>query len=180
MRRAGTILVVDDDPNDRMMIESALRTAGAEAPIVVLASGAEAIEYLRGTGEFGDRSRFGYPTFMITDLKMVPVDGLDVLEFLRSRPRSAVVPTIMFSSSADPDDVEKSYALGASCYHVKSTTAEGFHSQLKLIFDYWMTCEVPLTNEAGVRITTDSRGRIGERYSTDPFPGSAPPFPLQD
>lgn len=176
MRRKGTILVVDDDANDRVLIESALRAADTRWPITLLSGGADAIEYLKGEGCYSDRERFPYPTIIITDLKMIPVDGLEVLDFLRSRPKSTIVPTVVFSSSADPDDIDKAYALGASCYHVKAADAEGLHAQLRLLLEYWLSCEVPEVDDAGVRRVTNSRGRIGERYSTDPFPGSAPPF----
>lgn len=177
MRRTGPILIVDDDPNDRVMIETALRAAGTDWPITALSGGAAAIDYLKGTGNYVDRQRHPYPAFVITDLKMTPVDGLDILEYLRSTPRAGIIPTVVFSSSADPDDVDKAYALGASSYHVKACDAEGFHAQLKLLLDYWMSCEVPEVSETGMRVPTNSQGRIGERYSTDPFPGSTQSAP---
>lgn len=175
MRPSGTILVIDDDPNDRLLIEEALRTVCANSAVVMFADGGDAIHYLQGDDPYSDRTRFPYPSFVITDLKMPRVDGLAVLEFLRSRPQSAIVPTIVFSSSSDPDDVQKSYMLGASSYHVKPSTAERFTEQVRVMHDYWMTCEVPDVDRNGVRRPTESRGRIGQRYSQDPFGGNKPP-----
>lgn len=180
-------MVVDDDANDRLLIEEGLKAAGTRWPIAVLTGGAEAIAYLKGEGRYGDRKEHPYPAFVITDLKMVPVDGLEILLFLRSTPRAPIVPTIVFSSSSDPDDIQKAYSLGASSYHVKSATSDGFAAQLKALYEYWMTCDVPEVDNMGVWLATDSRGRIGERFSSDLFapprsagppatPGTRPPF----
>lgn len=181
MHSGGILLIVEDDLIDQQMIEAALRSANSSWRIILLRDGAEAIAYLRGDLPFADRTRHPYPAFIITDLKMPRADGLAVLEFLKSTPRSAIIPTVVFSSSADPDDIEKAYSLGASSYHVKPMTAEAFKAQLKLLLDYWTTCEVPVVDASGVRRITESRGRIGERYSSDPFtkpatsPGPASP-----
>ncbi len=176
MRPPGTILIVDDDPNDQLMIEQALHTTPSPWTIRSVDDGAEAIAYLKGEGAYADRDRYPYPALIITDLKMPRVDGLAVLEFLRSTPRSAIVPTVVFSASSDPDDIDKSYALGASCYHVKPSSADRFAALVRQLHDYWMTCEVPEVDRAGVRKITDSTGRIGRRYSRDPFP-APPPAP---
>lgn len=170
MGTRGTILLVEDDPNDQLMIESGLRDAGSHCHIHTSSDGAEAIAYLKGEGPYADRSLHPYPTFLITDLKMSRVDGLGLLEFLRSRPQFAIIPTVVFSASADPDDVLKAYLLGASSYHVKPATAAAFAAQLKILYDYWSTCEVPEVDHTGMRRPTNSRGRLGERYSSDPFP----------
>ena len=78
----ATILVVDDDENDRWMIERALRAAGVGGPIYLASDGAEAIAYMMGEGKFSQRGKYAYPTFVMTDLKMPHVDGFGVLEFL--------------------------------------------------------------------------------------------------
>lgn len=175
MRTPGTLLIVDDDANDQLMIESALRQAAPQWSIRTVGDGAEAIAYLKGDGIYADRDQHPYPAMIITDLKMPRVDGLAVLEFLQSRPRSAIVPTIVFSASSDPDDIAKSYALGASCYHVKPSSAERFAALLRRLHDYWSACEVPEVDRTGVRKVTDSTGRIGRRYSSDPFPSLSSP-----
>jgi CheY-like chemotaxis protein len=178
MHSPGTILVVDDDPNDQLMIENALRSAGSHWSVCLLNDGAAAIAYLKGEGAYADRTRHPYPSLLITDLKMGPVDGLALLEFLKSTPRSAIVPSVVFSASSDPDDIDKAYALGASCYHVKPSSAANFASLMRLLHDYWLTCEVPEVDDTGVRRITNSAGRIGQRYSADPFiprPAGTPP-----
>ena|SRR5437867_4665153 len=77
--RSFTILLVEDDPNDQNLVEMALRDAGATGPIQSVSSGEQAIAYLAGDGQYSDRSRFPYPSFVITDLKMPNGDGFSVL-----------------------------------------------------------------------------------------------------
>lgn len=175
MRGLGTILVIDDDPNDRLLIQEALQSAGIQSRIRVLHDGAEAISYLKGEGPYADREHHPYPMILITDLKMSGLDGLDVLEFLRTRPEFGIVPTVVFSSSSDPDDIVKAYTLGASSYHVKPTDGAAFAKQIKLLHDYWMSCEVPEVDANGCRKPTSSSGRIGERFSANPFPAKPAP-----
>ena len=132
-----------------------------------MASGAQAIAYMMGDGKFADRQKYAYPTFIMTDLKMPDGDGFAVLEFLKSNPQWKVIPTIVLSASADLDDIKKSYMLGASSYHVKPQSHEQLRNQLKVINDYWMTCQVPEVDISGKQLVTDSKGKLGERFEQD-------------
>ena len=136
----STILVVDDDPNDLIFIERAFRAIGVKEPIHTVSGGREAIAYMMGEGKFSDRSRYAYPTFITTDLKMPDADGFTVLEHLRNNPEWAVIPTVVLTSSRDLDDIKKSYMLGASSYHVKPSSTEDLRHQLRELHDYWVTC----------------------------------------
>lgn len=164
----ATILVVEDNANDQMLIERAFRKIGVTDPIQIVDDGAEAIAYMMGEGKYSDRTRFAYPTFVITDLKMPRADGFAVLEFLKGNPQWAIIPTIVLSASSDLDDIKKSYMLGASSYHVKPQTTEGLRHQLAVINAYWMTCQVPEVDVTGKQLRTDSVGKLGERF---PQPG---------
>lgn len=169
MRRGGTIIVVDDSPADRELIELSLRELGVKSPVHLLTGGAEALTYLKGEGAYADRNTYAYPALILTDLKMPGVDGLAVLEFLRSHPDLAIIPTIVLSGSSDPGDVEVAYLLGASSYIVKPTTAAELRERLRILIAYWSMCEAPLTTRSGAHIPSDTRGKIGERYSRSPF-----------
>ena len=133
-------MVVDGDPNDRILIEKAFRAIGVKDPIHTIKGGREAIAYMMGEGIFSDRNLYAYPTFITTDLKMPEGDGFAVLEHLRSNPEWAVIPTVVLTSSGDPDDIKKAYMLGASSYHVKPSSPDELRHQLKVLHDYWMTC----------------------------------------
>ena len=71
-----TILVAEDDPDDRFFIERAIKANGVPAEIRLVSCGQEAIAYLKGEGEFADRALYQYPSFLLTDLKMSSGDGL--------------------------------------------------------------------------------------------------------
>jgi CheY-like chemotaxis protein len=162
----STIMVVDDDPDDLILMERAFRAIGVHDPIHTINGGQEAIAYMKGEGKFSDRRVYAYPTFITTDLKMPGVDGFAVLEHLKNHPEWAVIPTVVLTSSSDPDDIKKAYMLGASSYHVKPHSTEELRHQLKVLHDYWMTCEVPAVDSTGRQLQTDSEGKLGERFDT--------------
>ena len=157
-------MVVDDDPNDRILIERAFRAVGVKDPIQVLHDGLEAIAYMKGEGKYADRGLFTYPTFITTDLKMPGADGFAVLEHLKRNPEWAVIPTVVLTGSKDLDDIKRAYALGASSYHVKPHSSADLRLQLKVLHDYWMTCEVPEVDKTGKQLPTTSAGKLGERF----------------
>jgi CheY-like chemotaxis protein len=120
---------------------------------------------MKGEGKFADRVKFAYPTFITTDLKMPGADGFAVLEHLKNNPEWAVIPTVVLTSSRDLDDIKKAYMLGASSFHVKPANTEGLRDQLRVLNDYWMTCQVPEVDSTGRQLRTDSRGKLGERFA---------------
>lgn len=166
----STIMVVDDDPSDLMLIERAFRAIGVKDPIHTINGGLEAIAYMMGKGKYADRSVYAYPTFITTDLKMPGADGFAVLEHLKNNPEWAVIPTVVLTGSADLDDIKKAYMLGASSYHVKPSAPDGLRNILKALNNYWLTCEVPEVDSTGRQLRTDSAGKLGERFAQAPSP----------
>jgi CheY-like chemotaxis protein len=158
-----TILLIEDNENDRYLIEMAWQRTGTLNSIQCVNCGEEAVRYLKGEGKFRDRSCFAYPSFITTDLKMPNGDGFSVLQYLKSNPEWAVIPTCVLSASADPDDIKKSYMLGASCYHVKPSSYGDLLKMMSILLDYWMLCEVPEVDVTGKQIKTQSRGKLGQR-----------------
>jgi len=160
-----TILVIEDNDNDLLLIMRAWRQLGVNNPIQIVTSGEDAIAYLKGIGEYADRSVYPYPSFITTDLKMPGGDGLLVLEHLKSNPEWAVIPTAVLSASMDLDDIKKSYMLGASSYHLKPAAYDELRNLLKALYDYWLMCEVPQVDETGKQLRTESAGKLGDRYA---------------
>ncbi|MDB6018386.1 MAG: response regulator receiver protein [Pedosphaera sp.] len=169
-----TILVVEDDPDDQFLIEKAFRGLGVTSPIHIMGDGAEAIAYMCGEGKYADRKKFAYPTFITTDLKMPRADGFAVLEFLKRNPEWRIIPAVVLSASRDLDDVKKAYMLGASSYHVKPETMSQLSQQLRILHDYWLTCEVPQVDRGGKQLETNSEGKLGQRFTEEPTPQSKP------
>ena len=161
----STILIVDDDHNDLFFIERAFRAIGVKDPIHTLGDGLEAIAYMKGEGKFADRAAYAYPTFVTTDLKMPGADGFAVLQHLKNNPEWAIIPTVVLTSSRDVDDIKRAYLLGASSYHVKPGSPDELRHLLKVLHDYWMTCEVPAVDSTGRQLPTESDGKLGERFA---------------
>jgi CheY-like chemotaxis protein len=159
-----TILVVDDDENDQFMIRRTFKKISDVATIQAAHDGEEAIAYMKGEGKFHDRKQFKYPSFIMTDLKMPRADGFAVLQFLKSNPMWRIIPAVVLSASRDLDDIKKSYMLGASSYHVKPNDPVSLHKLLDLLYQYWMSCEVPQVDATGKQMQTDSDGKLGERF----------------
>ncbi|HWQ90865.1 MAG TPA: response regulator [Clostridia bacterium] len=164
MNALKTILVVEDDPNDQHFILQAFRTNGVTGPIHAVNNGLEAIAYLMGEGAYADRTRFAYPSFIITDLKMPKADGFTVLEHLKHNPDWAIIPVVILSGSTDPDDIRTSYLMGASCYHAKPQGYTELRQLLKILYDYWMTCQIPDVDVTGKMLSTKSSSKLGERF----------------
>jgi len=163
-RQTQTILIVEDDANDRLLLQVAFSRIGVSDPVRILDSGGDALAYLRGKGKYEDRSQYPYPTFLITDLKMPGVDGFTILADLRDNPERAITPTIVLSASSDSDDIRLAYALGANSYIVKPVDLEELFRILKLTYDYWHSCDVPYTDPQGRHIPTNSTGKLGQVF----------------
>ena len=156
--------MVDDDPDFLFLANRAFKKLGVMSVIQTAGTGSEGIAYVMGEGKFADRKTYPYPTFIITDLKMPVSDGFAVLEHLKSNPAWAVIPVVVLTGSSDKDDIKKAYMLGASAFHVKPTDGASLQHQVKVLHDYWMTCEVPQVDSTGRQLTTNSKGKLGERF----------------
>lgn len=119
------------------------------SPIHQVHDAAEAISYMLGEGKYADRKAYEYPTFVITDLKMPRGDGFSVLQYLKGNPEWAIIPTVVFSSLSDLDDIKKSYMLGASSYHVKPHSTDELKEHLDVLHTYGMRCETPEVDTSG-------------------------------
>ena len=169
MRKTSLIiLVIDDDPDDLIFIQSAFRAVGVASRIQTAATGSQAIAYLTGQAGFSDRSAFPYPDFVITDLKMADGDGFSVLEHFKRNPEWAVIPTVVLSGSQDNDDIKKAYLLGASAYHVKPSSPTDLRTLVKSLHDYWLTCELPEVDRSGKQVETSGAHKLGQRYDHGP------------
>jgi CheY-like chemotaxis protein len=132
-----TILLVEDDENDVLLIKRALRKNFVKNPLFVARNGLEAIEYLSGQNEFSDRSKYPFPDLVITDLKMPKMSGFELLSWINENPEYRVIPTIVLSSSKEDLDVGRAYNLGANTYMVKPANFDTLGQMIRLIRDYW-------------------------------------------
>jgi CheY-like chemotaxis protein len=132
------ILLVEDNKNDAEMAIRALRKNNVVKHIIHLKDGAVAIDFLFGTGEFEGRNVNNKPKLILLDLKMPKVNGLEVLEKVKSDHLTKLIPVVMLTSSKEHPDVEKSYQLGANSFIVKPVDFESFRKTVNELGIYWL------------------------------------------
>jgi len=115
--------------------------------ITVLRDGAEALDYLHGRGEFQGRAN-GDPSFVLLDLKMPKVDGLEVLRQMKSDERLKTIPVVMLTSSREESDLVESYRLGANAYVVKPVDFQAFTEAVKQLGIFWAVVNEPPPDRA--------------------------------
>lgn len=135
------LLQVEDDPNDVFLLKYTLKKAGVTNPIHVAEDGQEAIDYLKGTGQFADREAHPLPSVILLDLKLPQVMGLEVLKWIRSQ-RLESVAVIILSASAEGTDISAAYKLGANAFLTKPSEASKLESIARSIHDFWLTHNV--------------------------------------
>ena len=143
MDRNLTILIAEDSEDDALFLERAFRKIGMTNAVRILTDGQEVLDYLRGDGKYQDRQQFPFPSVLFTDIKMPRVNGFEVLQWLRDHPESKVIPTLMFSSSAQPEDVERAYRLGANAYLVKPASLPELEEMMRYAYEFWARCAKP-------------------------------------
>ena len=135
------VLLVEDDENDALLLERAFERAGLPRPLMIVRDGKEAIDYLRGNGEFADRQKFPSPSLMVLDLKMPRADGFAVLSWWRRQPEWRHLPIVVLSSSNQDRDLQRAMTLGASAYCVKPADLSYLVTAARGLRDRWLTPE---------------------------------------
>lgn len=131
MRRK--LLLVEDNPDHVLLTRIALERTGYAHDLIVVQDGAELLEYLFRQGRYTKLTRLDMPDLVFLDLKLPNIDGLEVLNKLKSDGRTRSIPIVMLSSSKEMPDVMKSYASGANSYVCKRVNEEEFQQVLKNI-----------------------------------------------
>ena len=153
MFSGGTILLVEDNPDDVELTMRALKQTGFTNLVVTLRDGAQAIDYLMRRGDYA-RRQDDQPALILLDLKLPRVDGLEVLGQIKSDPALKILPVIMFTSSRQERDVNQAYVLGVNSYVCKPTGLVDFTSVVRALGDYWFGI---------VEMPPDGKMRLGDR-----------------
>lgn len=138
------IMLVEDNPDDEELTKRAIRKNNILNELVVARDGAEALDYLHGTGIHERRDTSDTPTIILLDLKLPKIDGLEVLRRLRADERTKLVPVVILTSSKEEQDIVKSYKLGCNSYIRKPVDFIQFSNAVQNLGLYWLLLnEVP-------------------------------------
>lgn len=144
------ILLVEDDPNDVWLVKHAFQSASISNPLRIVNDGQDAVDYLKGQGQYSDRNAFPLPKLVLLDLKMPRLNGFDVIGWMRHHHPWKLTPIIILSSSALPQDVNRAYELGANAYMVKPADYRALERLFRTIADFWNAGETPTAEEEAV------------------------------
>ncbi len=129
------ILLVEDNPNDQLLTQRAFKKSNLGNELVIVNDGEEAINYLFGTDATEPQP---LPVLILLDLKLPKIDGLEVLERIRSNDRTQLLPVVILTSSKEQDDLIDSYRLGANSYIRKPVDFNEFVAAVQQLGLYWL------------------------------------------
>ena len=138
MAEAFEFLIVEDNPLDLEMTLRGLRKANIVNQIHVARDGAEALEFLFCEGAHAHRRIEDVPRFVLLDLKLPKVDGLEVLARMKADERTRAIPVVMLTSSKEQRDLIESYQLGVNSYIVKPVDFDNFVQAARELGTYWL------------------------------------------
>lgn len=137
------ILLVEDNPDDEALTLRAMKKNNIANEIAVARDGAEALEYLFGTGAHAGRDLSKMPGIILLDLKLPKLDGLEVLRRLRADPRTKLIPVVILTSSKEEQDMISGYELGCNSYVRKPVDFNQFVQAAGNLGMYWLVLNEP-------------------------------------
>jgi len=142
MSGLGRILLVEDDPKDVELTLTALDEYKLANEVVVTGDGEEALDYLYCRGMFATRAKEN-PAVLLLDLKLPKVDGLEVLQQIKSDAKLKLIPVVVLTSSREERDMVSSYELGVNAYVVKPVDFHEFVNAIKELGVFWAIINEP-------------------------------------
>ena len=133
---AITILLVDDDPDCRMLIRDAVEESKVSNQVFEVCNGAEALDFLYGRGKHAGAAK---PGLIFLDIEMPGMDGQTTLKQIRSDPRFREIPIVMMTGVADEGQMQEAAVNGANSYTIKPANAEQFLRTVLASTNYWLT-----------------------------------------
>ncbi|MBN2809882.1 MAG: response regulator [Deltaproteobacteria bacterium] len=147
MKKKAMILLVEDERMDIELTLDAFRETRLDNEVHVVQTGEEALDYLFGRGRFQDRVYAPLPDFILLDIKLPGISGLDVLQTIKQTPKLKRIPVIILTSSKEQQDRITSYDNGVNSYLVKPITFSGFLEVVESLCEYWLTLNINAPND---------------------------------
>jgi CheY-like chemotaxis protein len=139
-----SVLLAEDSASDADLILASLAKDGLHEGVHVVHDGVEALDFLFARGAYTSRIHEPPPRFVLLDLKLPKVDGLEVLREIKANPRTHAIPVVMLTSSNIERDVVRGYQLGANSYVQKPVDFERFRETVRQIGQYWLMVNEPV------------------------------------
>ena len=141
-----TILLVEDNPDDILLTERALKQNNVMNQLVIAHDGVEALDYLFGAGAYAGRDVSQTPQLILLDLNLPKMDGLEVLKRIRANRLTRFIPVVILTSSGEEQDLVESYKLGANSYICKPVDFNRFSEAARELKLYWLVLNEPPPN----------------------------------
>jgi len=132
-----TILLADDDEEDRMLTEEALEENHISDKLHFVEDGEEAMDYLQRKGKYADEKKYPFPELILLDLNMPKKDGREVLAEIKNDPALRGIPVVVLTTSSAEEDIEKMYGLGVNSFITKPVSYDGMVLAMKSLKQYW-------------------------------------------
>ncbi len=132
------VLYVEDEESDRFLMRLAFQKVGLESALRMVDHGQGAIDYLSGSGEYGERGKYPIPGVVLLDLNLPEVHGFDVLKWIRAHPAHSGLPVVVFTSSAREEDRDRAELLGANDFLQKPGMPGGFQEVARRLSEQWL------------------------------------------
>ncbi len=133
-----TILMADDDEDDRLLTQDALAESRVLNELHFVEDGVELLEYLERKGKFETKDSSPRPGLILLDLNMPRMDGREALEAIKANPNLKGIPVVILTTSKQEEDMVKGYNLGAASYITKPVTFDGLVDLMKTLGKYWV------------------------------------------
>lgn len=137
------ILLVEDNPSDAELAIRALKKHNLENKLVWAKDGAEALDFIFATGAYADRSLNNHPKLILLDLRLPKVDGLEVLQRIKTDERTKAIPVVVMTSSTEDRDIVESYKLGVNSFLSKPVGFDEFVRMVSEVGLYWLLLNKP-------------------------------------
>ncbi|MER2493043.1 response regulator [Catenovulum sediminis] len=137
-KRSITILMADDDEDDRLLTQDALRESRVMNELKCVEDGVELLEYLRREGKYSDKTLSPRPGLILLDLNMPRKDGREALKEIKADPNLKSIPVVILTTSKQEEDKLRGYNLGAASYITKPVDFDGLVDLMKTLGKYWV------------------------------------------
>jgi CheY-like chemotaxis protein len=135
--RPVTILLAEDDPDDRLLTREALREGRLANDLRTVEDGEQLMDYLRRSGRFADAAESPRPGVILLDLNMPRKDGREALNEIKSDPTLRQIPIIVLTTSKAEEDIFRSYDLGVNSFITKPVTFDALVNVMRAVSEYW-------------------------------------------